>query len=41
MPIISSKVKPDSIVYTNSWRSYNALDVSQFRHKGINCINLN
>jgi len=35
MPI-SSKIKPDSIVYTDAWRSYNALDVSQFYHKRIN-----
>jgi len=36
MPIISSKIKPDSIIYTDSWRSYNALDVSRFYHKRIN-----
>jgi len=36
MPIISSKIKPDSIVYTDSWRSYNALDVSRFHHERIN-----
>lgn len=33
MPIIASKIKPDSIVYTDS---YNALDVSDFKHFRIN-----
>ncbi len=28
MPIIRSKIRPDSIVYTDSYRSYNALDIS-------------
>lgn len=32
MPIIGLKVKPESIVYTDSYRSYNALDVSAFNH---------
>ena len=32
IPIIREKVKPDSIVYTDSFRSYNALDVSEFTH---------
>jgi transposase len=36
MPIIRQKVKPDSIVYTDTFRSYNALDVSEFRHYRIN-----
>ena len=36
MPIITSKIKPDSIVYTDSYRSYNALDVSDFKHFRIN-----
>ncbi len=36
MPIIRSKIKPDSIVYTDSYRSYNALDVSEFKHVRIN-----
>lgn len=36
MPIITSKIKPDSIVYTDSYRSYNALDVSNFKHFRIN-----
>ena len=36
LPIIKEKVKPDSIVYTDTWRSYNALDVSDFHHKRIN-----
>lgn len=28
MPIITSKIKPDSIVYTDCHKSYNALDAS-------------
>jgi len=36
MPIIRHKIKPDSIVYTDCWRSYNALDVSEFKHYRIN-----
>lgn len=39
MPLISSKVAPDSIVYTDCYRSYNALDVSDFYHERINHIN--
>ncbi len=27
IPIIMQQVKPDSIVYTDTWRSYNALDI--------------
>jgi transposase len=36
MPIIRQQVKPDSIVYTDTWRSYNVLDVSEFKHHRIN-----
>ena len=36
LPIIKEKVEPDSIVYTDTFRSYNALDVSDFRHHRIN-----
>ena len=36
IPIIREKVKPDSIVYTDSFKSYNALDVSEFTHYRIN-----
>ena len=36
MSIIKTKVKPDSIVYTDGYRSYNALDVSGFKHYRIN-----
>lgn len=35
MPIIRQKVVPDSIVYTDGLRSYNALDVSEFKHERI------
>jgi len=36
LPIIAEKVTPDSIVYTDYFRSYNALDVSDFYHRRIN-----
>ena len=36
IPILEQKVIPDSIVYTDSWRSYNVLDVSDFHHVRIN-----
>jgi len=36
MPIIRSKIKPDSIIYSDNFRSYNALDVSEFKHLRIN-----
>ena len=35
MPILQKRVQPDSIVYTDSLSSYNALDVSQFHHLRI------
>ena len=36
IPIIERKVIPDSIVYSDSWRGYNVLDVSGFKHYRIN-----
>ena len=36
MPIIRRKVIPDSIVYSDCWRGYNVLDVSDFHHYRIN-----
>lgn len=36
MPVIQRKVAPDSVVYTDSFGSYDALDVSQFHHVRIN-----
>lgn len=36
MPIIRRKIVPDSIVYTDCYHSYNALDVSEFHHHRIN-----
>jgi transposase len=36
MPIIERKIIPDSIVYSDCWRGYNALDVSGFKHCRIN-----
>lgn len=31
-PIIREQVKPDSIVYTDCYRSYDVLDASEFSH---------
>ena len=36
IPIIERKVIPDSIVYSDSWKGYNVLDVSDFKHFRIN-----
>ena len=36
LPIIKEKVTPDSIVYTDTWPSYNALDITDFHHMRIN-----
>ena len=36
IPIIERKVVPDSIVYSDCWRAYNVLDVSEFKHYRIN-----
>lgn len=36
IPIIKRKVVPDSIVYSDCWRAYNALDVGDFKHYRIN-----
>ena len=36
MPIIEGKVIPDSIVYSDCWKGYNVLDVSDFKHFRIN-----
>ena len=36
MKEIKQKVVPDSIVYTDGWTGYNALDVSDFHHQRIN-----
>ena len=35
LPVIKRKIMPDSI-YTDCYRSYNALDVSEFHHYRIN-----
>ncbi len=40
LPIIAEKVTPDSIVYTDAFKAYNALDVSDFHHRRINHSNL-
>ena len=39
-PIIREKIVPDSIVYSDYWRGYNILDVSEFKHFRINHIHL-
>ncbi|WP_458119399.1 IS1595 family transposase [Mannheimia haemolytica] len=36
LPIIREKVKPGSLVYTDFYRSYDVLDVSEFNHFRIN-----
>ena len=36
IPIIKDKVVPDSVVYSDSWKTYNTLDVSEFKHMRIN-----
>ena len=36
MPIVTRKVAPDSLVYTDHFRSYNALDTERFCHQRIN-----
>lgn len=36
LPIIRDKIQPDSIVYSDGWWGYNALDVSEFKHYRIN-----
>lgn len=36
MPILKERVVPDSIVYSDSLPSYNALDIAGFRHLRIN-----
>jgi len=35
-PIIERKVIPESIVYSDSWKGYNALDIAEFKHCRIN-----
>jgi len=35
-PIIERKVVPDSIVYSDCWRGYKVLDVSELKHFRIN-----
>lgn len=35
LPVITRKIKPDSWVYTDSYRSYDVLDVSECAMKGL------
>ena len=39
IPVITKKIMPDSIVYTDCLSSYDVLDVSGFTHHRINHIN--
>ena len=36
LPVIKRKIMPDSIVYTDCYKSYDVLDVSEFMHHRIN-----
>jgi transposase len=36
MPIIRAKIEPDSIVYSDSYPTYDNLDVAGFRHRRVN-----
>ena len=36
IPIIERKIRPDSIIYTDCWTAYNAIDVGRFHHYRIN-----
>ena len=36
IPIIEARVKPDSIVYSDAFATYDVLDISAFRHHRIN-----
>ncbi len=36
LPVIKRKIMPDSIVYTDCYKSYDVLDVSGFTHQRIN-----
>jgi transposase len=36
IPIIRQKIRPDSIVYTDTFKSHDVLDVSEFKHLRIN-----
>jgi transposase-like protein len=35
-PIIRARIKPDAVVYSDSFQAYDVLDVSEFRHMRIN-----
>ena len=36
LPVIEEKAPPDSIMYTDAFKAYKALDVSDFLHRRIN-----
>ena len=33
LPMIKNNVAPDNMVYTDTFKAYNALNVSAFRHR--------
>jgi transposase len=35
-PILRARIKPDAVVYSDSFQAYDVLDVSEFRHMRIN-----
>ena len=35
-PIIRARIKPDAVVYSDSFQAYDVLDVSEFHHMRIN-----
>jgi transposase len=36
IPIIREKIRPDSVVYSDAFKSYDVLDVSEFHHMRTN-----
>ena len=36
LPVITRKIKPDSWVYTDSYKRYDSIDVAKFHHERIN-----
>jgi transposase len=36
MPLIKQKIAVDSVVYSDTWKAYNTLDIEGFRHRRIN-----
>lgn len=40
MPVITRKIKPDNWIYTDTYLSYDVLDVSEFQHERINHLEI-